>query len=95
MKTHSSIFNMMSSDSFNNYSSAILLENSLLLANDKTKSLEGLLASKDFIIYQMSMCNAFMAHSIMHPISWTPPLLTYPPSKEGNEAEADCVHSDT
>ena len=87
--------------SFNDYLNFTNIENSLLLANDRVKSLECLLASKDFIIYHMSMCNAYMARPPILSI-WKPPLPNYPPSKEGTNAadnfsqsptRADCCHS--
>jgi len=85
--------------SLNDYSNFIRLENSLLLANDRIKSLESLLASKDFIIYHMSMCNALMAQS-PKASAWRPPLPPNPPiiSKEGFNAadgNSQCPMSNT
>ena len=88
MNAHNNNFNTIPSRSFNVYSSAISLENSLLLANDRIKSLECLLASKDFIIYQMSVCNAFMAQATTTPNNWKPPLPNCPPPKERYDEEA-------
>ena len=85
MKSQNTSFNSMLSSSLNDYTSYIKLENSLLLANEKIKSLECLIASKDFVIYHMHMCNAYMAQSNGTP--WRPPLPNDPPSqKESNEA---------
>ena len=83
----------MLSSSLNDYSNFIKLENSLLLANDRIKSLECLLASKDFTIYHMSICNAYMAQSLKPPY-WRPPLPSdFPPQKECNEFADDCTQS--
>ena len=82
----------MLSSSLNDYTNYIKLENSLLLANEKIKSLDCLLASKDFVIYHMHMCNAYMAQFNGTP--WRPPLPSDPPSqKESNEAAEDCSQS--
>ena len=71
--------------SLNDYTNHSKLENCLHLAHEKIKSLECLLASKDFVIFNMSVCNAFMAQS------WKPPLPTCPPpTKECREAADDC-----
>ena len=76
----------MPHSSSNNYFNVIILENSLLLANDRIKSLECLLASKDFVIYHMSMCNAYMARPPNFSV-WKPPLPNYPPpQREDTEA---------
>jgi len=89
MKSQNTSFNSMLSSSLNDYTKYITLENSLLLANEKIKSLECLLASKDYVIYHMHMCNAYMAQSNGTP--WRPPLPSDPPSqKESNEAADDC-----
>ena len=80
--------NSMLSGSLNDYTRYLKLENSLHLANDKIKSLESLLASKDFVIFNMSVCNAFMAQS------WRPPLPSDSPShKENNDAADNCSQS--
>ena len=92
MKSQNTSFNSMLSSSLNDYTSCIRLEISLLLANEKIKSLECLLASKDFVIYHMHMCNAYMAQS--HGTPWRPPLPSDPPSqKESNEAANNCSQS--
>ena len=89
MYSHPNHFNSMLSSSLNDYTNFLKLENSLLLANDRIKSLESLLASKDFIIYHMSMCNALMAQSPKIS-TWRPPLPPHPPiTKEDFETADD------
>jgi len=93
MYAHNNHFNSMPSGSLNDYTNYLRLENSLLLANDRIKSLESLLASKDFIIYHMSMCNALMAQS-PKTSTWRPPPPNYPPpQKEGNVDADNCSQS--
>jgi len=75
---------MMPQCTFNDYTIRLRLENSLFVANDRIISLERLLASKDYIIYHMISCNAFMAKSSP---SFSPPLPPLPnnsPINKGN-----------
>ena len=89
MNARNDHFNLMPPGSLNDYTKHLSLENSLLLANDRIKSLECLLASKDFIIYHMSMCNAYMARPPNFSV-WKPPLPNYPPpQKEDTDAPED------
>ena len=87
MHAHPSHFNSTLFSSLNDYTNFLKLENSLLLANDRIKSLESLLASKDFIIYHMSMCNVLMAQSPKIS-TWKPPLPKYPPPFQKEDADA-------
>ena len=95
MFSDSSHSKSMLSSSLNDYPNFLKLENNLLLANDRIKSLECLLASKDFVIYHMHMCNAYVAQFTGSP-TWRPPLPSdSPPQKESNFAAGNCSQSST
>ena len=95
MFSHFSHSNSMLSSSLNDYTNFLKLENNLLLANDRIKSLECLLASKDFVIYHMHMCNAYVAQFTGSPTWRPPPPSDSPLQKESNFAAENCSQSST